>query len=571
MIYKNLIELLKDRSKNDYTQIRLLRRSGNIQELSYRNIFENAIRVANGLIAKGVPQGSTVGLLQTTTAEFIYSFFGVQLAGCVPVSIYPPLKFGKIDEWLSNAKMQLNRVEAQIILTNASGLSIDLNVPFGSVDVEKLIQQNQSTVDPQVPIHKFAFLQFSSGTTGASKAVCVSHLNVLENASAIINAVHLRPEEGNCVSWLPLYHDMGLVGGFLTSVLANCQLVLIRPEEFIGSPYMWLKAISDFKANVTVAPNFAYGLCSRRITQEQIKELDLSSLEIALCGAEMIHPFTISEFVNKFKICGLKDSVLTPVYGLAEATLAVTFTSSNRPMSWRQFHSRTLQPGCTVQPDVKGILLASVGKPVQKTSIQIRDEDGNVLQNGKVGVVWVSGPGIMSEYYKNEQLTGQVKAGDWLNTGDYGFIYEEELYITGRKKEILNIRGQNYDPSIVERSLAEFSEIREGCAAAFSSNKYSSDTEELYIAAEIRKGVKLSQSQAKKLKIEIAGKISEDHQLNVKDIEFYEPDTLPRTSSGKVKRRLTKELWENKKLKKPSALFSSIQSTIALIKNRLRM
>lgn len=574
MNFQSLCHLLEERSQNRYTQIKILHLSGNIDEISYQSLYEKAKIVAANLQAQGIQPGSAIALLLPTCTEFLYSFFGIQLAGCIPVAIYPPLRLGVIDEWLVQAKKQLSSVQAQAVLTNKIGTSLPLDVPFGCLDAIKIATSQEKKFSP-TPIHKYAFIQFSSGTTGVSKPVCISHRNVLENSIAIINTIangiKSDPKTAVTVSWLPLYHDMGLVGALMTSILANSQLILIRPEEFIGYPLVWLKAISDYKANITVAPNFGYGLCVRRLNDEQRNSLDLSCLQVALCGAEMIHPQTIQEFNEKFASCGLSEAALTPVYGLAEATLAVTFSDPSKLIEWTHFKASSLQPGLKVEAVEKGTALADVGKPIEKTEVEIRNDDDKVLPEGTVGSIWVRSPSIMEEYYGQPELTAEAKKGSFLHTGDYGFFFQERLFITGRKKEILNVRGQKYDPSLVERSLLIFDELREGCAVAFSSRIESSDSEELFVVTELKKGIKLTAEQKTEIERKIIGKISSDHMLTAKRVEFVPSNSLPRTSSGKIKRNLTKQMWEQGLLNKKKGLFDRAQRIIKLVRNMAGM
>jgi fatty-acyl-CoA synthase len=574
MKYKNLIELIDERANHSNSKIGFVDRQGYIKFISYSELLKSTKQVAQRLLSLSLNPGSIIGIMLPTCPEFLFSFFGVQMAGLIPVAIYPPLKIALIDDWQKNAIMQLKSVNAQSLLTDSQGkLVLGSSLEKGAIDVTQI---GDTPLDlPETAIHKCAFLQFSSGTTGISKAVSISHSNVLFNSESILDGFHksiwLTNTRPSCVSWLPLYHDMGLVGGLLTSVLADIDLFLIRPEDFIRDPYIWLKVISDVRGTVTVAPNFAYGLCSRRVTQEQIKKLDLSSLEVALCGAEMIHPKTMDEFYEKFKTCHLRSTALTPVYGLAEATLAVSFSKTDEPINWISFDKETLQPERKVNELKNGTAMASVGFPLKSMEIEIRDERSQKISDGIVGTIWISGLSVMEEYYNNAEMTKDVREGKWLNTGDYGFFWKGELFITGRKKEIIIIRGQNYDPTLIERSLAHFDELRDGCAVAFSSSRESTDSEELFILAELKKEIVPRAETLENLKGKIAIAISIDQNLSPKRIEFYKAGTLPRTSSGKIKRKLSKELWEKSELHLVSEKFNIFKIIIAIVRNKLKI
>lgn len=574
MKYNNLIELISERARSSKSKIGFADRHGQIKDISYSELYKGAKQVAVQLQSLKLDPGATIGIMLPTCPEFLFSFFGAQMAGLIPVAIYPPLKIALIEEWQKNAMNQLNSVNAKGLLTDSQGkLVLGASLAAGALDVTQFRDKSAESIDAKV--HKTAFLQFSSGTTGTSKAVSITHKNVLYNSESILDGFHksvwTSGAKLSCVSWLPLYHDMGLVGGLLASILADIDLYLIRPENFIGNPYLWLKVISDVKATVTVAPNFAYGLCSRRVTQEQIEKLNLSSLEVALCGAEMIHPKTMNDFYDKFKACHLKSTALTPVYGLAEATLAVSFSKTDENINWNHFEKDSLQPDFKVEQIKNGTPMASVGFPLKNMEIEIRNEKMQKLSEGIIGTIWISGPSVMEEYYNSPEMTNTIRSGNWLNTGDYGFFWKGELYITGRKKEIIIIRGQNFDPTLIERSLAHFDELREGCAVAFSSSKDSTDSEELFILAELKKELIPNSETLEKLKEKIKIAISVDHSINPKKIEFYGAGTLPRTSSGKIKRKLSKELWEKNELRMPSEKFKFVKIAYAIVKNKLKI
>ncbi len=573
MKFNNLVELLFERARNSHEQIFFLTPSGAAKGFTYRQILDGATKVSSYLLQQGLTSGSTVGIVLPTSPEFIFSFFGIQMAGGIPVALYPPLRIGLLKEWKKNTQQQLTQVETKAVITNNAIYDIlgepimGAGVPLGAIKIESLEQSQHLSNYNNIAIHDVAFMQFTSGTTGFSKPVMITHSNVLHNTDAILDAFHLKRTEIRCVSWLPLYHDMGLVGAFLGAVVADCILYLIRPEKFIGHPFLWLKAISDHKINVTVAPNFAYGLCTRRISEDQIKELDLSSLEVALCGAEMIHPQTLENFIDKFKGCGLNETVLTPVYGLAESALAVTFCDTKAKIHWQNFEQSSVQTGARVKArsDGIGVRLASVGRPIKATQVKICGDSGEDLPLGYVGIIWVNSPSVMKGYFQLPKDTGEALVNGWLKTGDIGFFHEEELFICGRKKEIMIIRGQNYDPTWVERSLLDVSEIREGCAVAFSSYSESKDSEALFMAAELKQDIVLSNEEMSTLKERIRGIISEEHSLNLEDITFLPSGILPRTSSGKIKRRLIKELWEGGNLKISSSKKSWLYPYISIL------
>lgn len=298
-----------------------------------------------------------------------------------------------------------------------------------------------------------SFIQFSSGTTGASKAIAISHKALVSNIESILEGVGEVKLAVNCVSWLPLYHDMGLVGALLATLASHGDLTLIKPEDFVRKPYLWLKAISDQKANVTVAPNFAYGLVAKRISDQQILGLDLSSLKVALCGAEMVHASTLNSFIDKFSEFNFSANALAPVYGMAEGTLAVSFSELNRGFESCIFDQAALSAG-EVKESSSGVELCSVGGPVKDVEITILGGAGSKLPENEVGEIAFYSPALFSGTLTKSGLD-KVEFSETTpyKTGDQGFVYKNKLYICGRIKEMMIIRGKNYLPTSFESKI----------------------------------------------------------------------------------------------------------------------
>jgi len=302
------------------------------------------------------------------------------------------------------------------------------------------------------------------------------------------------------------------------------------------------------KGTISVAPNFAYGLCCKRIPEEEVAGLDLSSWQVALCGAEPVQVETLKLFAERFAKAGFQAKALTPAYGLAEATLAVAVSSRSEGPRALRFDREKLERENLAVPSDDGMSLVSSGQAIPQVQIEIRDEEGRKIPEGQAGRVWVKGPNVMLGYLDNPEATKIIIVEGWLDTGDRAFFHEGELYLCGRYKDLIIIRGKNFDPAALEESLEGIAGLRTGCAVAFGETEPHSDTESLIILAEIQKEPKVDHDS---VAAAIREKISTTFQLSVSEIALVSPGTLPRTSSGKKQRLLAKSLWKENALKPP--------------------
>ncbi|MGH9463756.1 MAG: AMP-binding protein, partial [Vicinamibacteria bacterium] len=326
------------------------------------------------------------------------------------------------------------------------------------------------------------------------------------------------------VSWLPLYHDMGLVGSVFTSLAHPSDLVLIPPEYFVHRPAIWLRAISRYRATVSAAPNFAYGLCADRVRDDELEGVDLSTWCLALNGAEPVAPSVLRRFQSRFRPFGFRESALTPVYGLSEAALAVTFAAPGDRARTRFFDRHALGERGVAEPRENGLELASVGKPLPGYRLRIADHKGRSASWRHLGRVLVSGPSIPAD------LTRE----GWLDTGDSGFLFDDELYLYGRNKDLIVLRGCNYAPQDIELALDDLPDARKGCSAALGVVPESGDREELVILVERNRASPPSVNPrlAQAVRDSIASRIG----LVPDVVRVVEPGTLPRTSNGKIRR-----------------------------------
>jgi len=523
--------------------LRFLDRKERATLVTWPEVLERAVRVSAGLQALGIQPGDRVGLVFPTSPGFFDGFFGAVLAGAVPVPLYPPVRLGRIDEYHKRTAAMLTAASARLILADGRvrrvlGETVALAAPeLGCLGVDGLPAGDAPPVSVSEDV--LALVQFSSGTTVAPKPVALSHRAVIAQATLIeAQIVAAWPEvDGlqHCgVCWLPLYHDMGLIGCVLPALLHPSTLTLIGPEVFVTRPASWLRALSTYGGTISPAPNFAYALCVDRIKDEQLEGVDLSSWRVAMNGAEPVAPATLRRFVERFAKWGLRPEALTPVYGLSEASLAVTFTPFRRPFTTCRFDRLRLAEGVAEEVGTNdGAELASLGLPLDGFELQLRD-GADALPEGRVGQLWIRGPSLMEGYLDRPEATAATFDGDWLDTGDLGFLHGGELYLTGRAKDVLILRGRNYAPHEVEQAADAVAGVRTGCAAAASWLPEGADHEALALFVEHREDATAEQIAA--LPVAAADAVRAAAGLGCDLVVALPPGTLPRTSSGKIRR-----------------------------------
>ncbi|MEE2829699.1 MAG: fatty acyl-AMP ligase [Myxococcota bacterium] len=519
---------------------------GRIDHWTYRKLAGEAIAFGAGLQAIGVAAGERVALVLSTGPDFYIAWFGCILAGAVPTALYPPARLGRVAGWRTRTAKMLTASRSVLVVTEQRlygflGAPVSVASPaYGCTDVARIVERGGSQELILGKRGELAAIQFSSGSTGDPRPVALSHRNMLSNARSIVARLPGEPSAHRGVSWLPLYHDMGLVGCLLAALVAKAQITMIRPEHFVANPACWLQAISETRATVSVAPNFAFGLTERRVKEDQLEGLDLSCWSVALCGAEPVHPDTLDRFVARFASCGFRGESITPVYGLAEATLAVTFSPVMEPPRWTVFNREALEVDRRAVKSSQGLRIASLGTPLD-CELEVRSDQGVPLGDRQVGGVHLRGPGVMMGYLERpEETRNAIDAEGWLKTGDLGFIHDGELYLCGRQKDLVIIRGRNHDPAFIEQGLEGVAGMRAGCSAAFAVLPDSAETEAIVVVAEVQKGIEVDNPE---LRADCIQAIQEATSLRVYDVELVSPGTLPRTSSGKIRRAHTRHLY----------------------------
>lgn len=509
-------------------------------ELSYAQAREGAWRVAAALRNRGIERGARVALLLPTSALFVEALLGSMMAGAIPVPLASPMTFGGVERYLKNLTVILQDAGADWLITyprikEAVAADDTLKATLANVITEADLD-GIAPIDPRsasVSGSDIAFLQYTSGTTGRPKGVMISHRALVSNTYSIAHGMKQTSADVG-VSWLPLFHDMGLIGALLRSICHPGPLHVMPPERFIVKPMGWLKLMSEVGATLSPAPNFAYDLCTARIAE--IADLRLDRWRVALNGSEPVHAPTLARFQEKFGPAGFDAGAMMPVYGMAEATLAVTFTPVGRGASTLSVDRRALEEESRVRRANGGLarLAVSVGTPLAGTRVSIVDESGKPVQAGVVGEVRVAGPSVMDGYFRNEAASAAVLKGGWLSTGDLGFIADGQLFIAGRAKEMVIKAGRNLYPYDVERVVGELSGVRLGGVAAFGRENESTGTDDLVVVAETSE---TDPTGREALTRAIRGEVLAVLGVGVDDVRLWPVGSVPRTSSGKIRRK----------------------------------
>jgi fatty-acyl-CoA synthase len=517
--------------------LRLLDRRERESFASWPEVAARAERVCGALQATGVRRGERVALVFPTGFDFVHALFATLLAGAVPVPLYPPLRLGRLEEHLARMALMVESSGACLVLADAriGPLLGRVGLP-ARLGCRTLAGLPEGTPSPEsVSPDDRALVQFSSGTTSDPKPVALSHRALTEQ----VRRLNAFWPDGNGVvhsglSWLPLYHDMGLIGCVLSALERPGTLTLLPPELFVTRPASWLRALSRFRATVSPAPNFAFGLCVERIRDDELEGVDLSSWRVALCGAEPVAASVMRAFQARFAPWGLRPEALTPVYGLSEASLAVTFSDVTRPFVTRRFHRERLSRDGEARAAADGVEIVSVGRPLPGLSLEIVDPSGVSLPEGHVGRVRVRGPSLMEGYLGQPAATRDVLRDGWLDTGDLGFVDEGELFLTGRARDVIILRGRNHLPHEIEAAVDGVPGVRPGCAVAVSDLPEGAPTERLVLMVEARPGT--PRSAFPDLVEACAGAVRAKVGISPDEVAVLEAGSLPRTSSRKLRR-----------------------------------
>jgi 1-acyl-sn-glycerol-3-phosphate acyltransferase len=536
---------------------------GGETSLTYRDLAEQAQAIAGGLRQAGVQPGDRVAIMLPTGAAFFAAFYGVLYAGGVPVPIYPPTRPSQLEEHLKRQAGILRNAQAVLLIgaQEASAVARLLKLQVESLRAVMSVNElSQATLtmplkaEPQAT----ALLQYTSGSTGDPKGVVLSHANLLANIRAMGEVMEAESSDV-FVSWLPLYHDMGLIGAWLGSLYFAAPLVVMSPLTFLVRPEQWLWAIHRHRATLSAAPNFAFELCLRKIEDSTIAGLDLCSLRMVANGAEAVNPGTIRRFAARFAKHGFRPEAMAPVYGLAENAVGLAFPPPGRaPIIDRVDRGELARHGRAAPASVSdpaALEFVACGRPLPGHQIRIVDATGE-LGERQEGRLQFRGPSATSGYVDNPTKTRDLFAGEWLNSGDLAYVAGGDVFITGRSKDIIIRAGRHIYPEEIETAVGDVRGVRKGCVAAFGTQDLRAGTERLVILAETRE---TGREALDLLRQQVEQAATRMLEVPPEQVVLVPPHTIPKTSSGKLRRTAARELFERGRLSlRPSPLWRQL-------------
>lgn len=525
------------------------RRNQLIASVEYRVLRQRARVGARRLLSLDLKKGDRVALIAETSVGFVEAFFACQYAGLVAVPLAIPMGMGQSACYIDKLQGLLKSCQPAAIISSDEWLPLVKPVHCEAThirilthsDIDALPERDIQLAPPLAD--DIAYLQYTSGSTRFPRGVIITQRSVMSNLQAIsLNGIKLQAGD-RCVSWLPFYHDMGLVGFLLTPVATQLSVDYLRTQDFAMRPMQWLKLIGKNRGTVSVAPPFGYDICLRRCNDREMAELDLSSWRVAGVGAEPISGDLLNRFAECFSKIQFDSKALMPCYGLAENTLAVSF-----------FDNRSAQMIDTVDRDIleyqgkavtptkntrATVTFVNCGKALPGHQIEIIDESGKVLAEREVGHIWISGPSLMSGYFRDAGSRSKIASLGRMDTGDLGYLLNGELYVTGRKKDLLIIRGRNIWPQDIEYVAESVPEIRTGDAIAFVTSNGHDEGDKIILQIQCR--VNSEERRAQIIHM-LTSRIQSEFSVTV-EVDLLPPHSIPRTSSGKPARAEAKKRY----------------------------
>ncbi len=554
---ESFAEVLREQAQRnpDRVQVHLLD-GGQIEEITYGHLLDQAQQVADGLAASGLKRNEAVAVMLPTCSDFFYAFLGIALTGGIAVPIYPPARPNEIEEYVRRQTLILRNAEVRFLISfeavRAVSHVMQLGVPSlrEVTTADALRSRAASARHARVEPADIFFIQYTSGSTGNPKGVVLTHENVLANVQGIGWAVEARPDDA-VVSWLPLYHDMGLIGSWLFSVFFAFPITMMSPLAFLSRPERWLWALSDSGGTLCPAPNFAYELCARKIQDDAMDGVDLGRWRVAINAGEPVLPDTLERFAERFSPWGFRPESYVPCYGLAESSVALTFPPINRPPAIDRICRTSFEKEGRVIPaaanETNVLRFVANGRALPEHEVRIVDKSNRVVGERVQGRLLFRGPSKTGGYFRNPEATAAVVDADgWMDSGDLSYWANGEVHITGRLKDCIIKAGHNIIPQEVEAAAADVAGVRRGCVAAFGSTDPSSGTERLVVVAETRSRDSADHSR---MRLEVIREVDRKVGLPPDVVELIPPQAVPKTSSGKIRRNETKRLYEQGELR----------------------
>ncbi|MCP4317682.1 MAG: AMP-binding protein [Hyphomicrobiales bacterium] len=541
----------------DRPHIRHLTATGTEESLTYAELWAGCQAIAGGLRERNVRQGQTVAIMLPTGLDFFHTFLGIILAGATPVPIYPPARRSQIEEHLRRQARILRNAEARMLVTTAEAsvfgrmIQAQVETIASVISTAELSVAGGKALRPRLRGETVALLQYTSGSTGDPKGVILTHANLLSNVRGLGQVFDVTSNDV-IVSWLPLYHDMGLIGAWLGSLYHAAPLVVLSPLSFLARPERWLWAIHRFRGTLSAAPNFAYELCVHKIADADIQGLDLSTWRMAGNGAEPVRASTIEKFVERFESHGFDRRAIAPMYGLAENSVALTVSPPGREVRIervdRYAYGRTGYAAITTAEVPSVARFVSCGPPLPGHEVRIVDAAGRELGDRQEGRLQFRGPSATKAYHRNPEKSAELFDGDWLNAGDVGYVDRGEVFVTGRIKDIIVRAGRNLYPEEIENEVGNLPGVRKGRVAVFGAKDPRAGTEELVVVAETRE-------RNLKLRIELERQIhalvTTLTEIPPEHVILARPGTVLKTANGKVRRSACQQVYEAGRLERP--------------------
>jgi fatty-acyl-CoA synthase len=517
------------------------------EQVEWARLHQEARAMAAALQARGVAPGDHVAILGPTSRHLVTAIEATWLAGATVVVLSLPMRMGGLDEFITQTRARVRAADATLVAADAalSGFLVPEPGDPPVVLLEELAAAPGAWTayeEPKEDPSALAVLQFTSGSTADPKGVMLPHDTICANLDALATAAELDPDADVICGWLPLYHDMGLIGLLTTSMTSGTDFVLASPQDFLASPGRWMEWMSEHRATATAGPNFSYALATRALRRLAPGTLDLSRLRIALNGAEAVDPAVVEAFIAAGAPQGLHPGAAFPAFGMAEATIAVTFPRPGQGLRTDPVDRRVLETddyAAPADPDGPGtrhqVLL---GRPVPGLEIRVVDpETGHVRREREVGELEIRGSSITPGYYRRPDATEGAFHDGWFRSGDLAYLVDGELVICGRIKDLIIVGGRNVYPEDVERAVASVAGVRAGNVIAFAVDGRKGK-ESLVVVAESREVDVDSLRQA------VAGRVRDVVGLPPEEVVLVEPGTLPKTSSGKLQRSLCRARYQ---------------------------